>query len=99
MKRTTLFIDPQLERELQALARRQGRPMASVVREAVAQYVAAARDEGAARLGFIAAGRSGRTDVADRHEELLFDASAVPAPAPASPQRPRPKPARRRQPA
>jgi predicted transcriptional regulator len=89
MKRTTLFIDPQLERELQALARREGRPMAALVREAVAQYVAAARERGSARLGFIAAGRSGRADIADRHEELLFDAR------PPLPPRPRPKPARR----
>src|SRR4051812_1997964 len=64
MKRTTLFIDPQLERELQALARRDGRPMAALVREAVARYVAAAREQGSAKLGFIATGRSGRADVA-----------------------------------
>jgi predicted transcriptional regulator len=89
MKRTTLFIDPQLERELQALARRDGRPMAALVREAVAQYVAAARTAAPARHSFVAAGRSGRTDVADRHEELLFD-----APPPAAP-RSRPKAARR----
>jgi len=82
MKRTTLFIDPQLERELQALARRDGRSMAALVREAVAQYVAAARSAAPARLSF------GRTDVADRHEELLFDAN------PAGP-RSRPKAARR----
>jgi predicted transcriptional regulator len=97
MKRTTLFIDPQLERELQALARRDGRPMAALVREAVAQYVAAARQQRTGRLSFIAAGRSGRADVADRHEELLFDAN------PASPPKSRPKPvrpaARRRRPA
>ena len=89
MKRTTLFIDPQLERELQALARRDGRPMAALVREAVAQYVAAARAQGTPRLGFIAAGRSGRADIADRHEELLFETRPPVAPRPA------PKPARR----
>ena len=76
MKRTTLFIDPQLERELQAIARRRGQPMAALVREAVAQYVTAARAGESARLGFIGAGRSGRTDVAERHEELLFDDAA-----------------------
>lgn len=74
MKRTTIFVQDELERELQALARRNGRPMASVVREALEQYVVAARREGPARLGFIAAGRSGRRDIADRHEELLFEA-------------------------
>ena len=63
--------------------------MAALVREAVAQYVATARAHGSARLGFIAAGRSGRADIADRHEELLFE-----TPSPAAPDR-RPKPARR----
>ena len=95
MKRTTIFIEPQLERELQALARRSGRPMAAIVREAVAQYVAADKERRPARLGFVASGRSGRSDVAERHEELLFQ----PDP-PAAPPRPRPRsprrPARRR---
>jgi hypothetical protein len=63
--------------------------MAALVREAVAQYVAAAREQRSARLGFIAAGRSGRADIADRHEELLFDSR------PPRPPGPRPKPARR----
>jgi predicted transcriptional regulator len=80
MKRTTVFMEPQLERELQALARRDGRPMAALVREAVAQYVAAARPSRSAGPGFVAVGRSGRSDVAEKHEELLFeqdDAAAV----------------------
>ena len=72
MKRTTVFVDPQLERELQALARREGRPMAALVREAVAQYIAAARPKAGSGPGFMAVGRSGRADVAERHEELLF---------------------------
>jgi predicted transcriptional regulator len=90
MKRTTVFIDPQIERELQALARRDGRPMAAIVREAVAQYVAAARSRAGSRLGFVAAGRSGRADTAELHEELLFDAAPV--------SRPRAMPARRARP-
>ena len=94
MKRTTLFIDPQLERELQALARRDGRPMAALVREAVAQYVAAARGARSAKLSFVAAGRSGRADIADRHEELLFD--TPPAPPRTRPKAPRRAPVRRR---
>jgi predicted transcriptional regulator len=79
MKRTTVFIDPQLERELQALARRDGRPMAALVREAVAQYVAAARPARSAGPGFVAVGRSGRSDVAEKHEEFLFTEEAAPA--------------------
>jgi hypothetical protein len=91
MKRTTIFIEPELERELQALARRSGRPMAAIVREAVAQYVAADKDRRPVRLGFVASGRSGRSDVAERHEDLLFQPdppSAPPRPRPRSPRRP-----------
>ena len=72
MKRTTIFIDERLERELQAIARRRRQPVAALVREAVARYVVEARRAPAPRLRFLAAGRSGRNDVAERHEELLF---------------------------
>ncbi|MGB2714588.1 MAG: hypothetical protein WBC51_10445 [Vicinamibacterales bacterium] len=72
MKRTTIFIDERLERELRAVARRQGQPVAALVREAVARYVADAQAGRSPRLRFVAAGRSGRRDIAERHEELLF---------------------------
>jgi predicted transcriptional regulator len=95
MKRTTIFIEPQLERELQALARRRGRPMAAIVREAVAQYVTADKERRPSRLSFVASGRSGRRDIAERHEDVLFQADP-----PAAPTRPRrrspPRTARRR---
>ena len=87
MKRTTMFMDAQLERELQALARRHGRPVAALVREAVAQYVAGFRSNRVERLGFIAVAGSGRSDTAERHEELLFAGD----PQPVRPARPAPK--------
>lgn len=104
MKRTTLFIDERLERELRALARRRDLPMAAVVREAVERYVVSAREAAPRRPAFVAAGRSGRDDVAERHEELLFaDAATEFPPAPARPRSarraagaaPRQRPARR----
>jgi predicted transcriptional regulator len=77
MKRTTIFIEEGTERELQALARQQRRPMASIVREAVEKYIVEQRgDKRPHRLGFIAAGRSGHADTAERHEALLFDEAA-----------------------
>jgi hypothetical protein len=85
MKRTTLFIEEGAERELQALARRKGRPVASLVREAVAEYVVKARAEHAPRLRFIAAGRSGQADIAMRHEDLLFQPDQPGPPAPPAP--------------
>ena len=72
MKRTTYFIDEELESDLKAMARRQRRPVAGLVREAIAVYVAGEKRKVQRPLGFLAAGRSGQTDTADRHEELLW---------------------------
>ncbi len=72
MKRTTIFIDEALEYDLKALARRRGQPVASVVREALAEYVVEAKHAGAVSLSFVAAGASGHDDTAERHEELLW---------------------------
>jgi hypothetical protein len=99
MKRTTIFLDPALERDLRLHADRQGRSTASVVREALAQWVEVQRGSPAARPGFVAAGRSGRSDTAQSHEALLFAAldphgSSVP-PAGARRRAVRPRAARR----
>ncbi len=74
MRRTTIFLDEQLERELKALAKRGGKPMASVVREALAAYIVSEKETPPGALGFVGAGRSGRRDTAERHEELLWKA-------------------------
>ena len=71
MKRTTIFIDEGIERELRLVARRRGRSVAAVVRDAIAREVAA---ETRPSLSFVAKGDSGRRDVAERHEDLLFAA-------------------------
>ena len=72
MKRTTIFIDESVEADLHALARRQQRPVAAVVREAVEQYVVGQRRARDARPSFAAIGRSGVTDTAAHHEAILF---------------------------
>ena len=70
MRRTTIFLDERAERELKALAVRRGETMAALIREAIAQYLVHAIGE--VRLpSFVGAGRSGRPDIAERHEELL----------------------------
>jgi predicted transcriptional regulator len=73
MKRTTIFVPEALERELQLYAARQRRPVASVVREALAEYVVSRRPA-SALPSFTAVGASGRTDVSERHEEMLWSA-------------------------
>jgi hypothetical protein len=73
MKRTTIFIDEVAEKELEYLARRRGKAKATLVREAIGEYLLRARGEDPeAPLAFVAIGRSGRSDIAERHEELLF---------------------------
>ena|SRR5438270_3915005 len=71
MKRTTIFVPEALERDLQLYARRERRPVASIVREALAEYVVSRRPT-AALPSFTGIGQSGRKDVATRHEDLLW---------------------------
>ena len=69
LTKTTLYLPEGDYRRLKALALREGRPAAELVREAVAEY---ARRRGGARLPrSLGAGRSGRGDVSERAEELL----------------------------
>jgi predicted transcriptional regulator len=72
MKRTTIFLEERLERDLHAVARREGRPMGAVVREAIARYIRLRQRSRGKTVSFLAMGRSGRTDTAERHEDLLW---------------------------
>lgn len=85
MKRTTVFLDEAAERELDFLAQRRGEPKAMLVREAIAEYLVRQRDEPGTALTFVGIGRSGRSDIAERHEELLFE-QAPTASAPVGPE-------------
>jgi hypothetical protein len=72
MKRTTIFVPEALERDLQLYARREGKPTAAIIREALTEYVAQRATR--RRLpSFAGAFASGRSDTAERHEDLLFD--------------------------
>lgn len=68
MKRTTIYLDPELEVLLKLEMLRQKRPMAEIVREAVQLYVS--RERRAAPPGAGAFG-SGHADTAARAEEVL----------------------------
>jgi len=75
MKRTTIFVPEALERDLQLYARRQKKPTAVVVREALAEYIA--RHQPARALpSFTGSFASAYSDTAQRHEELLFTSLA-----------------------
>lgn len=69
LTKTTLYLPSADYRRLKALARREGKATAELVREAVAEY---ARRRGSTRPPrSLGAGRSGRGDLSERVESLL----------------------------
>src|SRR5262245_3764143 len=92
MKRTTIYLAPDLEVRLKQEVARRGRPMAELVREAVEVYLTG---EPAAEPPGAGAFASGHADTAARADEILADAGfGEDAPRPAA--RRYPKPTRRR---
>lgn len=70
MKRTTIYLEPELEVLLKLEVLRQKRPMAKIVREAVAAYVTREPRQAPPGAGAFA---SGRADTAARAEEVLTE--------------------------
>ena len=68
MKRTTIYLEPELEVLLKLETLRQKRPMAEIVREAVHAYVTREPRQAPPGAGAFA---SGSTDTAERAEEIL----------------------------
>jgi metal-responsive CopG/Arc/MetJ family transcriptional regulator len=71
MKRTTIFADDALIKEFKDLSKEENRSVAEMVREAMEQYVRQ-RQHKKKKLSFIGVGASGRSDVSEKHEELLW---------------------------
>ncbi|MBI5074982.1 MAG: hypothetical protein HZB62_07425 [Nitrospirae bacterium] len=71
MKRTTIFADDSMIEELKSVSRRESKSLAETVREAMSLYLEKKRPDGR-KLSFVAIGKSGRKNVAERHEELLW---------------------------
>ncbi len=70
MKRTTIYLDPELEVLLRLEMLRQKRPMAELVREAVEAYVTRERRKAPPGGGAFA---SGRADTASRTDDALAE--------------------------
>ena len=68
-QKTTVYLDPLDYRKLKALAQEEGRAPAALIREAVAEY--ARRHEKKRMPKSIGMGRSGRSDLSERFEEML----------------------------
>lgn len=92
MKRTTIYLAPDLEVRLKQEVARRGRPMAELVREAVEVYLTGEAAPGPPGAGAFA---SGHDDTADRADEILAETGFAQDPASNTP-RPYAKPARRR---
>ncbi|TDE97256.1 ribbon-helix-helix protein, CopG family [Occultella glacieicola] len=69
MKRTTVKIPDALDARLRHEAERRGTTIAEVSREALEAYLGGPSTR--RQLGAAAAGRSGRSDVSERIEEIL----------------------------
>ena len=70
MKRTTIYLDPEMELRLKTTAGRRGVTMVAVIREALDQYLGAIESALPPGAG---AFRSGRDDTASRAEEILSE--------------------------
>jgi predicted transcriptional regulator len=68
MRRTTVKLPDDLDSRLRHEARRRGVTIADVTREALEAHLGSGSRR---RLGAAGAGRSGRTDVSERIEEIL----------------------------
>jgi hypothetical protein len=79
VRRTTIYLDPELEVLLKLETRRQKRPMAELIREAVRTYVTRETRKGPPGAGRFA---SGHADTAERADDVLaetgFGGSAAP---------------------
>ena len=70
MKRTTIYLEPEMELRLKGAAARRGTTMVAVIREALDQYLEQPEPELPPGAG---AFRSGHRDTATRAEQLLDD--------------------------
>jgi metal-responsive CopG/Arc/MetJ family transcriptional regulator len=71
MKRTTIFASDDLLNEIKSVSAEENRSVADVVREAMEEYVKRKRKR-ARKVSFAGIGNSGRRDVAQEHERLLW---------------------------
>lgn len=71
LKRTTIFADDELLYEIKEISKEESKSVAQVVREALSNYI---NQKGLKKkkISFIGIGDSGRSDIAEKSEELLW---------------------------
>lgn len=70
MKRTTVYLPEEAELVLKKIARQTGRSQAELIREAIEQYIGREQQSLPRSVGM---GASGRNDLSERDEELLWE--------------------------
>ena len=71
MQRTTIFADEYLLRDIKDIARQEKRSVADIIRDALVQYINT-RKTPSSKFSCIGIGDSGRSDLSEKHEELLW---------------------------
>lgn len=71
MKRTTIFADDCLMKEIKEISKQENRSVAGIIREAMERYVRQKR-RSKKGLSFIGISKSGMKDIAEKHENLLW---------------------------
>jgi metal-responsive CopG/Arc/MetJ family transcriptional regulator len=71
MRRTTIFAEDDLLNEIKDFAKQEKRSVAELIRDALDQYIQTKRKP-VQPLSFIGIGESGRDDISEKHEELLW---------------------------
>jgi len=70
MKRTTIFIDEEIDQELKLIARQKGKRVSEIIREAIDDYLSKHKKH--KKCSFVGLGNSNRSDISENHEEDLW---------------------------
>ena len=71
MKRSTIFIDEEIEADIKHVAKVKGKRVSEVIREALREYID--KNKRKRKLSFVGIGKSGQEDISETHEERLWD--------------------------
>ncbi len=71
MKRTTIFADEDVLAALREIAQKEGVSIAELVRKALKRFIADQQKD-RKLLSILGIGQSGRTDISERFEELVW---------------------------
>jgi hypothetical protein len=71
MKRTTIFAEEEILLVLKRIASERESSMAEIVRQALEEFISRQQEKGN-KPSFLGSGGSGRSDISEKHEHLLF---------------------------